>query len=49
MRSQRCSTPEEAADVFRMQILEIPHSERQKCFDDWFKRMQKCIEYFEKQ
>ena len=53
MRGQRFSTPEEANDAFRMHALEIPQSELQKSFDNWFKRMQKCIElngeYFEKQ
>ena len=53
MKGQRFSTPEEAVDAFRMHILEIPQSEWQKCFDNWFKRMQKCLdltgEYFEKQ
>ena len=33
------STPKEAVDEFRMHILEIPQSEWQKCFDNWFKRM----------
>ena len=53
MRDQRFSTPEEAVDAFRMHVLETSQSEGQKCFDNWFKRMQKCIdfngEYFEKQ
>ena len=41
--------PEEAV---KMHILEIPQSEWKKCFENWFKRMQNCIdlhaEYFEK-
>ena len=53
MRGQRFSTPEEVVDAFRMHVLEIPQSEWKKCFDNWFKRMQKCTdlngEYFEKQ
>ena len=53
MRGQRFSLPEEAVVVFTMHVLEIPHSEWQKCFENWFKRMQKCIDlngkYFEKQ
>ena len=53
MRGQRFSIPEVAVDAFRMHVLEIPHSEWQKSFDNWFKCMQKCIdlngEYFEKQ
>ena len=52
MRGQGFTTPEEAIDAFRMHILETL-SEWQKCFDNWFKRMQKCIDlngsYFEKQ
>ena len=47
------SKPEEAVDAFRMHVLGILQSEWQKCFDNWFKRMQQCIdlngEYFEKQ
>ena len=53
MRGQRFSIPEEAVDAFRMHVLEIPHLEWQKFFNNWFKRMQKCRdlngEYFEKQ
>ena len=54
MRSQLFSRPEEAVDALRMHVLEIPQSEWQKCFDNWFKSMQKFIdlnggEYFEKQ
>ena len=53
MRGQRFTTPEEAVDEFRMHVLEIPQSELQKCFDNWFKLMQKCIDlngkYFERQ
>ena len=50
MRGQYFSTP---VDAFRMHDLEIPQSEWQKYFDNWFKRMQKCIDlngqYFETQ
>ena len=55
MRGQRFSTPEEVVDAFRMHVLETLQSEWQKCFDNWFKRMQECIltdlygEYFKKQ
>ena len=53
VRGQRFSTPEEAVDVFTMHVLKIPQSEWQKCFCNWFKRMQKRRElngeYFEKQ
>ena len=44
MRGQRFSTTEEMVDAFRIHaFLEMPQSEWQKCFDNWFKRMQKCI------
>ena len=53
MKGQHFSTPQKAVDAFRMHVLEIHQSESQKCFNNWFKRMQKCIdlnwEYFEKQ
>ena len=53
MKGQRFSTPEEAVDAFRMHVLVILQTECQKCFDNWFKRMQKCIalngEYIDKQ
>lgn len=53
MRGQRFSTPEEAVESFKMHVLDVPPSEWNKCFENWFKRMQKCInlkgEYFEKQ
>ena len=43
MKGQRFFAPEEAVAEFRMHVLRIPQSERQKCFDNWFKRMQKCL------
>lgn len=53
LRGQRFSTPEEAVDAFKTHVLELPLSEWKKCFENWFERMQKCInlhgEYFEKQ
>lgn len=53
MRGQRFSTPQEAVEVFENLISEIQPSEWKKCFENWFVRMQKCIdhkgEYFEKQ
>lgn len=53
LRGQRFSTPEEAVDAFKTHVLELPQSDWKKCFENWFKRMQKCIdhqgEYFEKQ
>ena len=44
MGGQRFSIPEEGVDAFRMYVLEIPQSEWQKYFDNWSKRIQKCIE-----
>lgn len=53
LRGQRFMTPEEAVDAFKMHVLEIPQSDWNNCYKNWFKRMQKCIdhhgEYFEKQ
>lgn len=53
LRGQRFSTPEEAVDAFKNHILEIPIIDWHKCFENWFERMQKCVdthgEYFEKQ
>ncbi|CAD6992457.1 unnamed protein product [Ceratitis capitata] len=54
LRGPHVSTSEEAVDAFgRYVLVDTPQSEWQKCFDNWFKRMQKCIdlngECFEKQ
>ncbi|XP_076272294.1 histone-lysine N-methyltransferase SETMAR-like [Rhynchophorus ferrugineus] len=53
LRGQRFSSPKEAIEAFKNHVLKIPHSKWNKCFENWFKRMQKCIdyrgEYFEKQ
>jgi histone-lysine N-methyltransferase SETMAR len=53
LRGQRFSTPEEAVEAFKSHVLEVPSSEWKKCFENWFIRMEKCInlkgEYFEKQ
>jgi len=53
MRGQRFSCPEDAVEAFKNHVLEVSQSEWKKCFDNWFERMQKCInqagEYFEKQ
>ena len=53
MTGLRFLTPEEAVDAFKEHVLEIPPSEWQKCFDNWFKRMQKCLDlngkYYETQ
>ncbi|CAH2010775.1 unnamed protein product [Acanthoscelides obtectus] len=40
---------EEAVDAFNNAVLDLPANEWNKCFEDWFERMQMCIngEYFE--
>lgn len=53
IRGKGFSSPEEAVKAFKSPLLEVPHSEWKKCFEDWSHQMQKCIdfkgEYFEKQ
>jgi histone-lysine N-methyltransferase SETMAR len=53
LRDQRFSSPEEAVEAFKNHVLELSHSDWQKCFDNWFERMHKCINlkggYFKKQ
>ncbi|CAH1966705.1 unnamed protein product [Acanthoscelides obtectus] len=53
LRVQRFQSPEEAVDAFKNAILDLPANEWNKCFENWFERMQMCIdlrgEYFEKQ
>ncbi|CAH2008548.1 unnamed protein product [Acanthoscelides obtectus] len=53
LRGQRFQSPEEAVDAFKNAVLDLPANEWNKCFENWFKRMQMCInlrgEYFEKQ
>jgi len=53
MRGQRFSTPEQAVEAFKFHVSEVPISQWNKCFENWFDRMQKCVElqgeYFEKQ
>ncbi|CAH1977988.1 unnamed protein product [Acanthoscelides obtectus] len=43
----------EAVDAFKNAVLHLPANEWNKCFENWFERMQMCInlrgEYFEKQ
>ncbi|CAH2015471.1 unnamed protein product, partial [Acanthoscelides obtectus] len=50
---QRFQSPEEAVDAFKNAVLDLPANEWNKCFENWFDRMQMCInlrgEYFEKQ
>ncbi|CAH1974983.1 unnamed protein product [Acanthoscelides obtectus] len=53
LRGQRFQSPEEAVDAFKTAVLDLPTNEWNKCFGNWFERMQMCInhrgEYFEKQ
>ncbi|CAH2014762.1 unnamed protein product, partial [Acanthoscelides obtectus] len=53
LRGQRFPSPEEAVDAFKNAVLNLPANEWNKCFENWFERMQMCInvlgEYFEKQ
>lgn len=53
LRGQRFQSPEEAVEAYKMAILNTPTSEWNKCFNNWFERMEKCIKfdgmYFEKQ
>ncbi|CAH1996463.1 unnamed protein product [Acanthoscelides obtectus] len=53
LRGQRFQSPEEAVDAFKSAVLDLPANEWNKCFENWFERMQMCInlrgEYFEKQ
>ncbi|CAH1990549.1 unnamed protein product [Acanthoscelides obtectus] len=53
LRGQRFQSPEEAVEAFKNVVLHLPAIEWNKCFDNWFERMQMCInirgEYFEKQ
>lgn len=49
----RFQSGEEAVDAFKSAILNTPTLECNKCYSNWFERMEKCIklqgEYFEKQ
>ncbi|XP_031622994.1 histone-lysine N-methyltransferase SETMAR-like [Contarinia nasturtii] len=53
MRGMRFSSPEEAVDAYKMHIFEMSNSDWHNCYEEWFHRMNKCIdvagEYFEKQ
>ncbi|CAH2007245.1 unnamed protein product [Acanthoscelides obtectus] len=52
LRGQRFQSPEEAVDAFKNAVLDLPANEWNKCFENWFERMQMCInlrgECFEK-
>lgn len=53
LRGHRFQSSEGAVDAFKNAILTVPTNEWNNCFQNWFERMQKCInlrgEYFEKQ
>lgn len=53
LRGQRFQSPEEAVEAYKTLILTTPTLEWNNCFNNWFERMEKCIEfggiYFEKQ
>ncbi|CAH2002225.1 unnamed protein product [Acanthoscelides obtectus] len=53
LRGRRFQSPEGAVDAFNNAVLDLPANEWNKCFENWFERMQMCInlggEYFEKQ
>ncbi|CAH1957897.1 unnamed protein product [Acanthoscelides obtectus] len=52
LRGQRFQSPEEAVEAFKNAVLDLPANEWNKCFGNWFERMQMCIhlrgEYFDK-
>ncbi|CAH2010986.1 unnamed protein product [Acanthoscelides obtectus] len=43
LRGQRFQSPEEAVDAFKNAVLDLPANEWKKCFENWFERMQMCI------
>ncbi|CAH1967194.1 unnamed protein product [Acanthoscelides obtectus] len=44
LRGQRFQSPEEAVDAFKNAVLDVPANEWNKCFENWFERMQiKCL------
>ncbi|CAH2000538.1 unnamed protein product [Acanthoscelides obtectus] len=40
LRGQRFQSPEEAVDAFKNTVLDLPANEWNKCFENWFERMQ---------
>ncbi|CAH2015163.1 unnamed protein product [Acanthoscelides obtectus] len=40
LRGQILRSPEEAVDAFKNAILDLPENEWNKCFENWFERMQ---------
>ena len=43
MKSKRFATIEEIKEKSKQELLVIPKSAFQKCFEDWKKRWHKCI------
>ncbi|CAH1989400.1 unnamed protein product [Acanthoscelides obtectus] len=43
LRDQRFQSPEEAVDALKNAVLNLPANEWNKCFENWFERMQMCI------
>ncbi|CAH1987895.1 unnamed protein product [Acanthoscelides obtectus] len=42
LRGQRFQSPEEAVDVFKNAVLDLPANEWNRYFENWFERMQMC-------
>ncbi|CAH2003801.1 unnamed protein product [Acanthoscelides obtectus] len=40
LRGHRFQSPEEAVDAFKNAVLDLPANEWNKCFENWFERMQ---------
>ncbi|CAH1973970.1 unnamed protein product, partial [Acanthoscelides obtectus] len=49
LRGQRFQSPEEAVDAFKNAVWDLPANEWNRCFENWFERMQMCINIREKQ
>ncbi|CAH1999243.1 unnamed protein product [Acanthoscelides obtectus] len=43
LRGQRFQSLEETVDAFKNAVLDLPANEWNKCFENWFERMQMCI------
>ncbi|CAH2016489.1 unnamed protein product [Acanthoscelides obtectus] len=48
LRGQRFQSPKEAVDAFKNAVLDLPANEWNKCFENWFERMQMCIKLLRK-
>ncbi|CAH1975065.1 unnamed protein product [Acanthoscelides obtectus] len=46
LRGQRVQSPEEAVGTFKNAVLDLPANESNKCFENWFERMQMCINLY---